>query len=160
MKPIVVKINKKYRNGQKEHFLVLYEGEIKYTNDIINDSVEEWCEDDPSGRTSGGYSYLWVIVTDFDIIEKVLNNELNNIKSKTIIDNEKIVLLEKILKISVPSAEDFARSFKTGKDEETTAEYISDMLIAFTKLQLEQFIKDCDIKVDNNVKNMYINNIK
>lgn len=52
----LVKINKSYRNGTKEHFLVLLDE--PYSNDDINYLVEEWCESKPSG-SNYGYTVEW-----------------------------------------------------------------------------------------------------
>lgn len=43
----VVKINKTFRNGSEEHFLVF---EDNVDIEAIDDSVENWCERDPSGN--------------------------------------------------------------------------------------------------------------
>jgi hypothetical protein len=37
----------------------------------------------------------------------------------------------------IPTAEEFAKSFTTGKAEETTREYVCAMLIEFTKLHVK-----------------------
>jgi len=77
----IVKIKKFYRNGTKEHFLVLLDE--SYSNDDIDCEVEEWCESEPNGMNYG-YSYEWDFVNDKNIINDVLvkklhilNNEIN-----------------------------------------------------------------------------------
>jgi hypothetical protein len=42
---------------------------------------------------------------------------------------------------NIPIAKEFARSFTTGKIEETPGEYIEAMLIAFAKLHVEKALK-------------------
>jgi glycosyltransferase involved in cell wall biosynthesis len=60
----IVKINKTYRSGNIEHFLVLLEE--PYSNDDIDYLVEEWCDEDLSG-SNYGYSYEWTFVEDNDL---------------------------------------------------------------------------------------------
>jgi hypothetical protein len=43
----------------------------------------------------------------------------------------------------IPTAIEFAKSFKTNKNEETTGEYISSMLIEFAKLHVQAAIEEC-----------------
>jgi hypothetical protein len=42
----------------------------------------------------------------------------------------------------IPTAEEFMRTFTTGKTEETPQEYVQDMLIAFAKLHVEAALKE------------------
>lgn len=76
----VVKINKRYRNGSKEHFLVITESS-KFSNDDIFSLVEEWCENDSSGAMYG-YNFDWEFVEDEKIKESVLKEETKNIELK------------------------------------------------------------------------------
>ena len=41
----------------------------------------------------------------------------------------------------IPTAEEFMRTFTTGKTEETPQEYVQDMLIEFAKLHVEAALK-------------------
>ena len=82
----VVKINKSYRNGTKEHFLVLLDE--PYSNDDINYLVEEWFYSDPSGM-SYGYNYDWWFVEDDELINtilkdkiKIINGQIESLKTK------------------------------------------------------------------------------
>jgi len=75
----VVKINKSYRNGTKEHFLVLLDE--PYSNDDINYLVGEWCEIEPSGMNYG-YSYEWWFVEDDELINTILKDKIKVVDSK------------------------------------------------------------------------------
>jgi len=46
----------------------------------------------------------------------------------------------------IPTAEEFMRTFTTGKTEETPQEYVQDMLIAFAKLHVEAALKEASVK--------------
>lgn len=72
----VIKINKSFRNGVIEHFLVLLNE--TYSNDDIEYLVEEWCDGDLSG-SNYGYSYKWSFVEDSEIIKTVLEKNIKNI---------------------------------------------------------------------------------
>ena len=41
----------------------------------------------------------------------------------------------------IPTAEEFSKNFTTGKAEETTQEYITNMLVEFAKLHVEAALK-------------------
>jgi hypothetical protein len=69
----VVKINKSYWNGTKEHFLVLLNE--PYSNDDINYLVDEWCESEPSGMNYG-YNYEWWFVEDDELINTILKDKI------------------------------------------------------------------------------------
>lgn len=69
----VVKINKNYRNGTKEHFLVLLDE--PYSNDDIDYLVEEWCESEGSGMNYG-YTYEWWFVKDDKLINTILKDKI------------------------------------------------------------------------------------
>jgi len=69
----VVKINKSFRNGIKEHFLVLLDESCSI--DDINYLVEEWCESEPSGMNSG-YHYDWWVVEDEELINTIIKNKI------------------------------------------------------------------------------------
>ena len=84
----VVRINKNYRNGTKEHFLVLDE---PYSNDDINYLVEEWCENEPSGMNYG-YNYDWRFIEDGELINNILKDNIE------VIDDQIEVLKTKKLK--------------------------------------------------------------
>lgn len=69
----VVKINKGYRGGTKEHFLVLLDE--PYSEDDVNYLVEEWCENEPSG-SNYGYTVEWWFVEDDELINTVLKDKI------------------------------------------------------------------------------------
>lgn len=69
----VVKINKGYRGGTNEHFLVLLDE--PYSEDDVNYLVEEWCEDEPSG-SNYGYTVEWWFVEDETLINTILKNKI------------------------------------------------------------------------------------
>ena len=75
----VVKINKSYRSGTKEHFLVLLDE--PYSNDDINYLVEEWCEYEPSG-SNYGYTYEWRFVEDEELINTILKDKIKIVEHK------------------------------------------------------------------------------
>lgn len=86
----VIDIKKHYRNGTKQHYLVLF-GE-SFSDDTIDEKVSDWCESEPSGLTYG-YSYDWNYVEDKDTIINVLHNEkliLNQKITKLINDKNSI----------------------------------------------------------------------
>lgn len=72
----IVKINKRYRNGSKEHFLVLLNE--PYTDDAITELAEDWCESTPEGANYG-YQYKWEIVEDTTVIKTVISDEIGRI---------------------------------------------------------------------------------
>lgn len=80
---IVVKIEKSYRSGTRELFLIIHKREIYegFGNEAIEYKVEERCEIDPGGH-SYGYDYSWEIVNDKETIKKVLSDELKSINRK------------------------------------------------------------------------------
>ena len=69
----LVKINKSYRSGTKEHFLVLLDE--PYSEDDVNYLVEEWCESDPAGMNYG-YTYEWWFVEDEELINTILKDKI------------------------------------------------------------------------------------
>lgn len=77
----VVKINKSYRSGTKEHFLVLLDE--PYSNDDIDYLVEEWCEDEPSG-SNYGYTCEWWFVEDEELINTILKDKIKILESKIV----------------------------------------------------------------------------
>jgi len=91
----IVKINKSYRNGNIEHFLVLLDE--PYSNDDIDCLVEEWCENEPNGMNYG-YSYDWWFVEDKELISAILKDKIKNIDSKIESLKTKKCELEKHLK--------------------------------------------------------------
>lgn len=44
--------------------------------------------------------------------------------------------------MEIPTSENFALTFTTGKEEETTGEYISAMLVSFAKLHVDKALKE------------------
>ena len=78
MKMKVVKINKMFRSGSNEHFLVLFES---YPNDEIDYLVEDWCESDLSG-SNYGYHYGWTFVEDEELINTILKDKMKIIENK------------------------------------------------------------------------------
>ncbi len=74
----VVKINKTFRNGSEEHFLVF---EDNVDIEAIDDSVENWCERDPSGQNYG-YSWEWEFIEDRVIISDVITKEINKLHNQ------------------------------------------------------------------------------
>jgi hypothetical protein len=91
----VVKIKKGYRNGTKEHFLVLLDE--PYSNDDIDCLVEEWCESEPSGM-SYGYTYEWLFVEDAELINTILKDKIKNIEAQIEALKTKKCEMEKCLK--------------------------------------------------------------
>lgn len=82
----VIKINKIYQNGSISHFKVL-NGDI--TNDNINSIVEEWCENELTGKIYG-YSYNWELVEDKTQIKQIIKNKIEITNNKiTKLINEK-----------------------------------------------------------------------
>ena len=80
----VIRIKKSYRNGTKEHFLVL----LNDSQDNIDYLVEDWCESEPSGMNYG-YSFEWSFVEDEKLIKsilkdkiKLMNNQIETLKNK------------------------------------------------------------------------------
>lgn len=71
----VVKINKTFRNGNEEHFLV-FEDDMDI--EAIDDSVENWCEKEPSGHNYG-YSWEWEFIEDKALIRDVITKEINRL---------------------------------------------------------------------------------
>jgi hypothetical protein len=91
----VVKINKSYNSGTKEHFLVLLNE--PYSNDDINYLVEEWCESEPSGMNYG-YSYEWWFVEDNELINTILKDKIKVVDSQIEAFKTKKCEMEKHLK--------------------------------------------------------------
>ena len=92
----VIKINKRYRNGIKEHFLVLLDE--PYSNDDINYLVEDWCESELSGMKHG-YSYEWWFVEDEELINTVLLDKIKIMNSQIEALETKKCEMEKYLRI-------------------------------------------------------------
>jgi len=57
----VVKITKRFRNGIKEHNLVL--ADYTHSTQDIEYLVDEWCSNEPSGQNNG-YTFEWLYVED------------------------------------------------------------------------------------------------
>ena len=91
----VVKINKSYNSGTKEHFLVLLDE--PYSNDDINYLVEDWCESEPSGMNYG-YSYEWWFVEDDELINTILKDKIKIIDSQIEVLKAKKCEMEKYVK--------------------------------------------------------------
>jgi hypothetical protein len=91
----VVKINKSFRNGSKEHFLVLLDE--PYSNDDIDYLVEEWCEKEPSG-INYGWKYEWWFVEDVELINTILKNKIEIVDSEIETLKTKKCEMEKYLK--------------------------------------------------------------
>lgn len=72
----VIKIRKTYRNGEKEHFIVV---DDSYGDDSIEDIVLEWGERDSSG-SNYGYKLYWDEVEDVTIIKKACEDKLEEIR--------------------------------------------------------------------------------
>jgi ribosomal protein S17E len=75
----VIKINKTYRNGIKNYYLLI--SDDSYSEDDINCIAEDFCESDAYGANYG-YSYEWDFVDDKEIITKVLNDESKKISNQ------------------------------------------------------------------------------
>jgi len=90
-----VKINKSYRNGTKEHFLVLLDE--PYSKGDINYLVEEWCESEPSGMNYG-YSYNWWFVEDDELTNTILKDKIKIIDSQIEVLKAKKCEMEKYVK--------------------------------------------------------------
>lgn len=85
----VIKINKSYRGGTKQHFLVLL-GEN--SNEDIEYKVVNWCQQDLSG-SNYGWVYEWEIIEDKQIINDVLKNKIGLIEVEIeVLRNEKCAL--------------------------------------------------------------------
>jgi hypothetical protein len=91
----VVKINKSFRNGSKEHFLVLLDE--PYSNDDIDYLVEEWCENEPSG-INYGWKYEWWFVEDVELINTILKNKIEIVEREIETLKTKKCEMEKYLK--------------------------------------------------------------
>lgn len=91
----VVKINKSYRGGTKEHFLVLLDE--PYSNDDIDYLVEEWCDTDVAGRNYG-YRYEWWFVEDEELINTILKDNIKIVDSQIEALKTKKCEMEKYLK--------------------------------------------------------------
>ena len=89
----VIRINKSFRNGNIEHFLVLTS---EITNDDIDYSVETWCESESSGKNYG-YTYDWEYIDDKEKIKTVLLNEITIINNRIAMLNSKKCEIEKDL---------------------------------------------------------------
>jgi len=87
----VVKIVKSYQSGTTIHTLVV---DDLFTDDQIEYLVEEWCEKNLAGATTG-YEYEWSLVKDKKIIKVAINNESKRIKEKIKKLNKKLVKMEK-----------------------------------------------------------------
>lgn len=74
----VIKIDKTYRNGTISHFKVIHD---EMSKEGIDNLVEMWCEDDPTGQ-SYGYTYDWNFVDDKDKIRGILKHNIDLTKSK------------------------------------------------------------------------------
>lgn len=74
----VVRINKTFRNGYREHFLVF---EADMDIEAINDSVENWCEKDPGGGNYG-YSFEWEFIEDKALIRDAITKEINRLNNQ------------------------------------------------------------------------------
>ena len=91
----VVKIKKKYRNGEKEMFLVLmnrYEdaSDLEYM-------VEEKCDEDPAGRNYG-YSYTYKILDKSDKEYKIaILQEIDKYHQKMATSNHAINELNRLI---------------------------------------------------------------
>jgi hypothetical protein len=86
----VVEITKKYRNGENIHHLVV---EDHFSNDDIQDIVEDWCSDDSNGQIYG-YSGDWKFIEDKSIINKVMLKELGSINHKMDILGDRKIKIE------------------------------------------------------------------
>lgn len=65
----VIKIIKHFRNGTIEKHLVITDESL--THEDINDTAEQWCESDVSGKVYG-YSYEWKFEEDETTIKDVI----------------------------------------------------------------------------------------
>jgi len=78
----IVKIKKNTRSSIIEHFLIL--PPEPFTDNIVDEFVEEWCESD-TGGSYYGYSFSWDYVKDDilkkDILEDKIDQIEDNIKS-------------------------------------------------------------------------------
>lgn len=91
----VLKIYKSYRSGTKEHFLVLLDE--PYSNDDIDNIVEEWCESDSSGMIYG-YDYKWCFVEDEELINNILKDNIKNTEREIELLKTKKCEMERYLK--------------------------------------------------------------
>jgi hypothetical protein len=71
----VVKITKRFRNGIKDHFLVI---DKDHTDDNIEYICEDWCNEDSAGANYG-WTADWVHVTDPQEILDAKNKEIKSL---------------------------------------------------------------------------------
>lgn len=91
----VVKINKCYNGGTKEHFLVLLDE--PYSVDSVNYLVEEWCENEPSG-SNYGYTIEWWFVEDETLINTILIDNIMTIEREIKVLKTKMCKMKRYLK--------------------------------------------------------------
>jgi hypothetical protein len=91
----VVKIDKGYRGGKVEHFLVLLDE--PYSNDDIDYLVEEWCGNDSNG-SNYGYTYEWWFVEDEELINTILKDKIKIVDGQIESLKTKKCEMEKYLK--------------------------------------------------------------
>lgn len=72
-----IEIEKVYRNNKAIHYILTRET----SDEVINDFVENWCENDPCGQIYG-YSYSWKVVEDKEIIQSAINKEIEKSNKK------------------------------------------------------------------------------
>lgn len=92
---IVVRIKKSFRGGRSVNHIVLFDE--PYSNDDIEYSVEDWCEND-AGGAEDGYTCEWDIETDEAIINDTLNKKLKNINDSIVYLNTQKNKIENFLK--------------------------------------------------------------
>lgn len=75
----VVEVTKKHRSGEHKHIMLIDSD----SDDVIDDAVRYWVEQDPSGQVYG-YSWEWVVITDPMQLKQAYIKELDNIDSSII----------------------------------------------------------------------------
>lgn len=125
----IIKINKSYRNGTKEHFLVLLE-EL-YTTDDIDYLVEDWCESEGSGMNYG-YTYESQFVKDDKLINTILKDKIKTAERE----------IETLKLKSVNMKENIINGFNKNSKLNISDVRSSDVAITLTKGELETFLQD------------------
>ena len=85
----VFRLKKHYRNGTKEHDLVLKEHQCD-SDDSVEYYVTEWCDNEPSGQVYG-WRVDWEEVTEAKAVKQAIQNKIDKLnKQVTYLENEKM----------------------------------------------------------------------
>lgn len=97
MKVLVYKVTKNYRNGTREHYIVLtLDYELKDPDVWARERAEQWAERDPAGQNYG-YDLEWNRVEDVSVCKRVLAEKKENYDKQIKEANEKIAVLDSAL---------------------------------------------------------------